>query len=195
MKHPEHIICVKSSLYSEREHGFSDYQLEGGDIIVAQREVLERDPAFRQVMPMIMFTCKGKVWAYERTSTSGESRLHNKVAVFAGGHWDLDDIVTNKSIIDLNASFEKALNRELSEEVKIDAKVISAIRLEKSICADDTEVDRLHVAIVTVVELSDELVKSKEDKIKPLGFKTPSELLGGAYNLETWARMACELLI
>lgn len=193
-KHQEHIVCVKSEKVAHRKNGFVDYQLNNEDLMLGQRFSLERDEDFRQLLPISIFTYQGKVWAYERTSKGGESRLHNKIAVAVGGHWDLEDLVVENSIIDLEASLANATARELEEEVKLTSSITNSYELDKKICADDTEVDRVHMAVVYVHELDGEGIESVEEQLKSVGFVSPKELLSGNYNLEAWARIICEIL-
>jgi predicted NUDIX family phosphoesterase len=194
-KHQEHIVCIKSTAVKHREHGFVDYEIKLSDLMLGQRAALEEDDNFRQLLPISIFTCNGKVWAYERTSKGGEDRLHNKIAVAVGGHWDMEDITLKNGVIDLSASLQVAMNRELKEEVKITSNIIRSKQLPKMICADDTEVDRVHVGVVYVHELDGELIESVEDQLKTIGFISPQELLSGDYNIEVWARIICEILL
>ncbi|WP_426359721.1 NUDIX domain-containing protein [Pseudocolwellia sp. HL-MZ19] len=194
-KHQEHIVCIKSEKVKHREHGFVDYKLNNSDLMLGQRATLEKDDDFRQLLPISIFTHKGKVWAYERTSKGGESRLHNKIAVAVGGHWDLEDLVIENSVIDLEQSLANTMARELEEEVNLTSSIVKTIELEKKVCADDTEVDRVHLAVVYVHELDGEGIESCEDQLKTVGFLSPKELLSGDYNIEAWARIICEILV
>ena len=163
--------------------------------MLGQRAMLEQDDEFRQVLPISIFTHKGKVWAYERTSKGGEDRLHNKVAVAVGGHWDMADLLLVDGVIDLEKSLEAAMERELREEVKLTSSIVKSYKLDDMICADDTEVDRLHIAMIHVHELDGEGLDSAEDQLKTIGFIDPQELLSGDYNIEVWARIICEILV
>jgi predicted NUDIX family phosphoesterase len=194
-KHQEHIVCIKSSLVSDRQDGFVEYELKASDLMLGQRAVLEFDPDFRQVLPISVFTHQGKVWAYERTSKGGETRLHNKIAVAVGGHWDLDDLVIEEGCINLEVSLQQAIDRELREEVKISSGIISTRQLAQKICADDTEVDKVHLGIVWVHELDGEGVASAEDQLKGIGFVSPEALLSDEYNSEGWAKIICRCLL
>lgn len=197
MKHQEHIVCIKSDKVKHREHGFVEYDLNLHDIMLGQRAVLEQDDQFRQVLPISVFTHAGKVWAYERTSKGGESRLHNKIAVAVGGHWDLADICIEAGVINLQKSLEVAMNRELEEEVNLTSRIVKTTRLPKMICADNTEVDRVHLGMVYVHELDGEGITSAEDQLKTIGFVSPDELLFGKYktNTEIWAKIICQILL
>lgn len=195
IKHPQHIVCVPSHLFDHRKDGFATFELRPEYLMVAQREMLERNYSYRQVIAVSIFTHKGKVWAYERTPTGGESALHNKVATCVGGHWDLADLVFDeKSVIDIPASLKKSFERELGEEIIVSSNYVSAQQYPLVICADDQSVDAKHICLITLYELDGELIESNEPEIRAMGFYTPDELLAGGYNLETWARLSCEML-
>ena len=194
-KHQEHIVCIKASKVKHRELGFVDYRLSLQDLMLGQRTVLENDDDFRQVLPISIFTHNGKVWAYERTPKGGETRLHNKIAVAVGGHWDIADIIVENGIIDLEKSLRTAIDRELTEEVRLKSSIKETTVLSKMICADDTEVDRVHLGMVYIHELDGEEIESAEDQLKTIGFLSPEELLSGKYNAEVWAKLICQILI
>jgi predicted NUDIX family phosphoesterase len=194
-KHQEHIICIKASHVAHNENGIVDYTLKLSDLMIGQRKEMENDMLFRQVLPISIFTCAGKVWAYERTNKGGEDRLHNKIAVSVGGHWDLSDLILNDGIIDLEKSLTVAMQRELDEEISLKANIIKSTKLRSMICADDTEVDRVHIAIIWVHELDSELISPVEDKLKSIGFVSPEDLLTDQYNCETWTRIISEILL
>lgn len=194
-KHQEHIVCIKASHVKHRQSGFVDYQLKAEHLMLGQRAVLENDEDFRQVLPISIFTHNGKVWAYERTPKGGETRLHNKVAVAVGGHWDMSDIVMNDGVIDLDRSLKTAIERELAEEIKLVSNITKTTVLSKMICADDTDVDRVHIAMVYLHELDGDGIASAEDQLKAIGFVEPDELLSDRYNTEVWAKLICEILL
>lgn len=195
-KHLAHIVCVDAMHFVNRnDEGFCDFTLENGDVIIARRHELEHDYRFRQVLPVVVFTHQGRLWAYKRTDKGGEKGLHNQVSVAVGGHFDLADVVFTNSAIDIKASLDKAVSREIREEVTLhDAKVVSSRQLDKVIAADITGVDAKHIALVTVVELDQPTVTSNEDELETLGFMSPEALLDGGYHLETWASIICRLL-
>jgi predicted NUDIX family phosphoesterase len=196
MKHQEHIVCVKSSIFENEKNDIVDYQLKSTDLMLGSRISLEGDIGFRQVMPMLLLKFGDKIWAYKRTPKSGEEALFNRTAVFVGGHWDINDLVYgNDSIIDVEKSFLIAQERELAEEVSLGSKIVGQSRMPYVICANDELVDRKHLCVITIVELDGMQVTPQEDKLLSVGFKTPEELLLGDYNLETWARIACQILI
>ncbi len=195
-KHQQHIVCIPSSVVAHREHGLVDYTLNIADIMLGQRAVLEHNDAFRQVLPIAVFTCKGKVWAYRRGGGIGESRLVGKVSVSVGGHWDAEDIIFKSgSIIDLEASLKQGFDRELAEEVNMTSTIASQYVMDYMICADNTDVDRKHIALITVFELDGEGLSSKEEDLESMGFIDPNVLLQSDLDLETWSVLVCQQLV
>jgi predicted NUDIX family phosphoesterase len=163
--------------------------------MLGQRAVLEADDDFRQVLPISVFLYNGKVWAYERTSKGGETRLVSKHSCLVGGHWDVADLILKDGVIDLDASLKQAVDRELEEEINLTSKIIRTTRLSKMICADTTEVDRVHLGMVWLHELDGEGIESAEDQLKAIGFVGPEELLSEHYNAEVWAKIICNFLL
>jgi predicted NUDIX family phosphoesterase len=194
--HAQHIVCLKAVKFQHRKDGLVEYTVKPEDVFLGQRAHLEHDTDFRQLLPVVAITCNGRVWAYRRTVKGGESRLHGKVATLVGGHFDAEDVVWSGSVINLGASIERATQREVAEEINIKANIVRTFALPQMICADDTEVDRVHIAMVTVIEVDAETVYSKEDQLEALGFIEPGELLANdSYELETWARLTCEIMV
>ncbi len=196
-KHQEHIACVPASLFNERVNGVQKYTLKGEDLLYAQRNFLEGNPKYRQILPIAVLVYDGMVWAYRREKTSGESRLVGKISVAAGGHADIIDCSHVNSKIDIDRTVAQSLARELREELEITSTITHVETLDKVIVADNTPVDRDHVAIVSIYYLDGDGVASKESQLKGLGFIDPQELLkeSSGYDLEVWARMICEFLV
>jgi predicted NUDIX family phosphoesterase len=194
-KHQEHIVCITSDKVAHRANGYVDYTPKREDVMLGQRAVLEKDDRFRQLLAIAVLVHEGKVWAYRRAPSSGESRLVGKVAIAVGGHFDAEDVIFNKSLVDIEKSIEIALRRELDEEVDIQGNITNHTIHPKALCADDTPVDRLHMAIINFFEVDSPNVMSKETQLETIGFLSPEELLdNNDYELESWAKYICILL-
>jgi len=189
VKHPQSIVCIPAARVSHKKDGFVDYVLNPADLMIGQRNALESDEAFRQVLPIAVFMYQGKIWTYRRTVTGGESRLHGKFAVAVGGHFDVSDVIHNDSVIDIDASMKKAFAREIDEELNLKSNVVKSHTMTKMICADDTAVDRVHIAAVTLFELDGDDISSAEDQLDTVGFISPEELLSGEYDCEVWTTL------
>lgn len=188
---------MPAKLFNGRVSGVQSIDLRCEDFIFAQRNFLEGNPEYRQVLPVVVFVCNGLVWAYRREKTSGESRLVGKVSVSVGGHLDLVDAIINESTVDVEKTIQNALERELREEVVLTSAITRVELLDKVIVADDTPVDRDHVAIVNIFHLDGDGVQSNESQLKGLGFIAPETLLdeSAGYELEVWASMICKFLV
>ncbi len=195
VKHPQHIACIPAALVEHRENGLVDYELKNEDLIFAQRSMLEENHNYRQFLPLAIFTHKGKVWAYKRLAGIGEDDLVNRIACAVGGHWDLESMIETESVIDIDQSILSTFSRELEEEVNLNCNIINTREMSKKICADDEIVDRKHMCSITVFEVDAPDIETAEDELESIGFHDPQELLDGNYNLETWAKIICKLLI
>lgn len=194
VKHPQHIVCVKASRVPEATNGKTvQYTLNNADLMLGQRNSLEEDTDFRQVLSVAVLLHKGKIWTYRRAKSGGETRLHGLLAAAVGGHWDAEDLVWNESILDLKKSIAFALERELDEEVTIRSQQINVEVLDSMLCSSATKVDRLHMAQVTVYELDGEDVFPNETQLEAVGFMTPEELLARD-DCETWTTLIAEII-
>lgn len=201
----EHIVAILASTVNHRADasGIVDgFELEGKDLILGQRDQLETTTAFRQVLPVVIFTHKGLVWAYKRTKAGNEKGLHDQVSVAVGGHWDLEDIKTtfaSDSVINVPASVAVALAREISEEIFLgDTQVIHKEYL-CALAASVTEVDKKHIAMIYKYEVDLPEIDANEPDLESMGFVSPQKLLdqneAGNIHLETWAKVACSSLV
>ena len=76
-----------------RVEDFSDYLT----IITTQKEFLpryemEENPAYKQIIPYLVFMHEGKLFVMQRTSTASEVRLQNKYTIGIGGHIREEDM-------------------------------------------------------------------------------------------------------
>lgn len=193
--HPQHIACIPAYLVDHRENGLVDYTLKNEDLIFAQRSMLESNLNYRQYSPLAIFTHKGKVWAYKRLKGIGEDDLVDRIACAVGGHWDLESMIESDSVIDIEASLMSTFSRELEEEVHLNCSIVNTYEMDKKICADDEVVDRKHMCSITVFEVDLPDIETAEEELESIGFHNPQELLDGDYNLETWAKIICKLLV
>lgn len=88
---------------------------------IAQREQLESNPSYWQLLPYITVTRDNEVFVYQRSSKVGEQRLSGNYSIGVGGHIDLADTQYRtclaNSDVDLAATVMASLLRELNEEL------------------------------------------------------------------------------
>lgn len=156
-------------------------------------------PAFIQIIPYYLFRNQGRYLRYLRTTTGGDARLHGKISVGIGGHIDLADVIGNaEGQIDLEATLSLAGKREADEEIGV-AIDEQAFRYIGTIYATDTEVDRVHVGVVGVCDLTDVQAAAivNNHEIGDHAFMTLADVKSEAdadenKTLETWTRLVIE---
>ena len=77
------------------------------------RSQVEEDPAFKQIIPYVVFRSGDGVFCYTRGKSQGEARLHRLRSLGVGGHVSEDDAQGGRTL----DAYEAALRRELDEEV------------------------------------------------------------------------------
>ena len=84
------------------------------------RSRAEQDPAFKQIIPYIVFTFEGTILRYVRGAKSGEKRLVDKASIGIGGH--INDSDESLFSFDKDA-YRAAVHREVTEELKFEGNV------------------------------------------------------------------------
>lgn len=126
-------------------------------LMLAQRNRLENNAMFRQLLPYVVVTRFNtetgveEVLSYKRLSGGGEAKLHDRRSVGFGGHIDLADVETllypadpnlhpdeeqalvSSSIIDLEKTITQSCYRELNEEMRFFSKDQDGRRVELSV--------------------------------------------------------------
>lgn len=169
------------------------------DLISGKNEPSVQYPAYIQIIPYYLFRNKGRYLRYIRTVTGGDARLHGKVSVGIGGHVDLKDVVVDADgRIDLVATLALAGKREAHEEIGANI-ADEAFRFIGTIYATDTEVDRVHLGVVGVCDLTDDQAAALviNHEIGDHAFMTLAEVRDEANadpnkTLETWTRLVIE---
>jgi predicted NUDIX family phosphoesterase len=167
---------------------------------VAERDTLENDQNYRQIIPYVVITNRfGYILSYTRTKKSGESRLHFKKSIGFGGHIDAEDLteIPNDKVTSeywknfYTHAIIKTAKRELKEELcmNIGLHILDTLRWPQIICSNDTLVDSVHLGIVIrIVVYDDFLFDAVEDDLMDVEFRTRHELLGDLDNYESWSQ-------
>ena len=151
------------------------------------RSSAEENPSLKQLIPYAIFRHAGKILHYTRGAKSGEKRLVAKASIGIGGH--IND--TDESLFSFDQSaYHHAVRREIREELVLGGGF--AERAVALINDDSTEVGRVHLGIVHLVDLESPDVRAGEKAIAALGFATRGELLSRRDSLETWSQIALE---
>jgi predicted NUDIX family phosphoesterase len=173
-------------LCSEVDRYLKSFLLKENNFFVP-RSSAEEDPSLKQLIPYAIFRHGGKILHYTRGAKSGEKRLVAKGSVGIGGH--IND--TDESLFSFDEStYHRAVRREIREELQLEGGFTE--RAVALINDDSTEVGRVHLGIVHIVDLESPDVRAGEKAIAELGFATRGELLARRETLETWSQIALE---
>src|SRR5262245_3397806 len=137
------------------------------------RAAMERDPSFKQLIPYVIFRHRDAsgalhLFQYTRGKGQGEARLHAKRSIGIGGHISADDATAA-------SAYDEGMRRELEEEVEI--RTPCQGRLAGLINDDQTEVGKVHLGVVHLVDVERPAVMPREAEIIDAGFRPVAELL------------------
>jgi predicted NUDIX family phosphoesterase len=195
-KNHENVLVVRRALFDEIG-AFQGLQREADRYLAAflkrennfflPRSKAEQDPAFKQIIPYVVFTFRDAILHYVRGAKSGEKRLVAKGSIGIGGH--INDTDESLFSFDLGA-YRAAVHREIEEELKLEATYKD--RVAALINDDSNEVGRVHLGVVHVVALGNGAVRAGEKIIGALQFLTPNELRKQRDKLETWSQIVLD---
>lgn len=197
--HTEHVLVVPTELFHRLGHfqGFSadvDRYLE--ELLSPEhtsyrpRSEMEQDPSFKQLIPYVVFrhtddAGRQSVFQYTRGKGQGEQRLHSKRSVGIGGHISSDDA-------DEINPYQEGLRRELEEEVAIDTPYTQ--KCVGLINDDLTEVGKVHLGVVHLLDVEKPAVSPRESEIIDTGFQPVEQLLADLDGFESWSSICLEAL-
>lgn len=156
------------------------------DIIVNHHEFMDRpaaeeDPSYKQIIPYVVLTQKGRVFSTRRLNKGGESRLHGKLSIGIGGHINPVDETDRRSVL------MKGLERELDEEVYIQRREQLVPR--GFINDDGNGVGAVHLGLCFSMEVEGEVLVKETEKLSG-AWLSLQELKSEYDNMETWSQIA-----
>lgn len=176
------------------------------------RAEAEQTPDWKQWIPYCVLRCgdwgpngapsERGVFAVQRTKGGGEKRLHESWSVGLGGHVDpTDEAVSDPTEEDACRFFERALGRELCEELSLPAHHAMQPRLLGLINDDTTKVGEVHAGLAYCLDwpqplsLAMEQVAVREVSKMQGGFThlaDLTELWQTPEQIESWSRFLIE---
>jgi predicted NUDIX family phosphoesterase len=163
--------------------------LDSNNSFFLERQVAERSPRYKQIIPYVMLCTGLKVCTYVRGGGSGEPRLKGKRSIGFGGHIIPRD---RRSPDPWLKWYFQAVRRELSEEVGVSEpkreEVIGLIMDNRS------SVGRVHLGVAHLWEVAEREVSSQERHITGVTFMTVRQLSHHRDELEPWSLIALEVL-
>lgn len=197
----ETIMCVEDSLLQGilAGNGFIPFFLTDAHIRAleegtwfAPRHCVENQESFRQIVPYVILRHGKTVATYRRTPKGDERRLHGKLSIGIGGHVSLHDLVLRDGGSDFRMTVDRALTRELEEEV---SAITVLDKQELGFIYDDREpVSRVHLGIVSIWTIAQPHLRSNEDSLDDCHWTNASELQEYTSELEGWSVLCSEAI-
>ncbi len=186
----EKVLVVKTEKLAKFISGktglLRDDREEMLDIIVNYHEFIDRpaaeeDPSYKQIIPYVVLTQKGRVFTTRRLNKGGESRLHGKLSIGIGGHINPVDETDRRSVL------MKGLERELEEEVYIQHR--GELVPQGFINDDGNGVGAVHLGLCFSMEVEGEVSVKETEKLSG-AWMSLQELKEEYDNMETWSQIA-----
>lgn len=162
-------------------------------IWLGPRSALEKDEAYRQLIPYVVLTAKGRIAVYTRSRFGNEARLHDKLSIGFGGHIGLPDLYRQNGVVDGMQTIRRAAAREVIEEVNCEPAINR--RFIGWIWDDSSPVNRVHLGILELWELEDIRIQSNEIEVQDTRFVTLEELSQWLDRLEPWSGHAAKAIL
>ncbi|MDO4550497.1 MAG: phosphoesterase [Planctomycetia bacterium] len=166
------------------------------------RQEVEQQPEWKQLIPYILFrwtdeTGTVRIFRYTRGKGMGEGRLHLKHSVGVGGHISEDDALECKTqageTFSAESLYHRGMMREREEEVDIQTTILNE-KIVGLINDDLTEVGKVHLGVVHMVDVAEPKVFSREKDIIASGFVPVKDMLENTEGFETWSALTLEAL-
>ena len=145
------------------------------------RDRMERDPAFKQIIPYVVVRDAENYLLMQRTTAGGNARLHGRFSIGVGGHLNPGD-----------GGLLGGLVREWHEELH--AAFVPEFRLVALLNDDTTEVGMVHLGAVYLADVEGRPVEIRETDKLTGSFVEPAAVAAVADRLETWSRLVFEFL-
>jgi len=156
------------------------------------RSEAEADPAYKQLIPYVIMSYRGKYLSYVRGKRAGETRLVGNRSIGIGGHINPADDEVPLFDTDFREMYRTAVEREVAEEVAVDTSHTD--RIVGLLNDDSNEVGSVHLGIVHFWVLDSTQVSKREQMITQIAFMSPAELHQLRDTLETWSQLCLGLL-
>ncbi|WP_059103393.1 hypothetical protein [Shouchella shacheensis] len=152
----------------------------------------EENDSYKQPIPYVVIRRQDDIFLYERLSGAGEARLHNKLSLGFGGHMNTIMSSSFQEMLEANT------DRELHEELQFDKDKQKKTKAIGLINDDEEEVGRVHIGILSVLELADDAAVEVKEVNQMTGRWVPiSDLKKEEIyeRLESWSKFVVNILI
>ena len=199
----EQILCFKQEILGAYpEKTFYDENLWHQILAHLEpkaRSVAEHDYDTKQLVVYVLINHGETFLSYQRTPKTTETRLKALYSIGIGGHVNVDDRIQPSLFVANEAALKdvvlKAVRREVSEEVQVEAENAREPRLICFVNDDSNDVGKVHFGVVFVVKLAKPSVALRGERgIGKLSFRTLPELISMRESMETWSQLLVDFL-
>jgi len=152
------------------------------------RDDAEEDPGHKQIIPYAIFRHGDRFLHYVRGGGGGEKRLAAKGSLGIGGHVNAEDFEAQDHLD--KDTYTIGVEREIDEELNIagshDQRIVALLN------DDSNEVGQVHLGVVHLFDLENDVVTPNEDTITELSFYTIDELEARRDRMETWSQICLD---
>jgi predicted NUDIX family phosphoesterase len=179
--------------FSNNIQPYLDELLQSVHVSFRPRGEMESDPSFKQLIPYAIFRYVDTdgvvhVFQYRRGSGQGEKRLHKKRSVGIGGHISSVDSESTAHA----DTYRQGMLRELEEEVIVEGEYFETC---VGLINDDlTEVGKVHLGVVHILDVESPCVRPRETDICEAGFINVETLRKELDQFESWSAICLEAL-
>jgi len=146
------------------------------------RNIAEKSPEYKQVIPYCVITCANKTFSYRRNKKGNESRLHNMKSIGIGGHIEQSDL---DNVDDL---YNSAMWREIDEEIALNKGLVKSNKIIGIINDDSDDVGKVHFGIVHNLKMkTTDCMGLLENKLSDGGWEFTGYLKNDIDQWENWS--------
>ncbi|MBU6401238.1 MAG: phosphoesterase [Verrucomicrobia bacterium] len=157
------------------------------NVVYRNRTEAEQDTRYKQLIPYALIICRDKILRYRRGRGGQETRLHGLYSVGVGGHISEED----HGLFSNGPGYHDAMRRELMEEVAIEVVEETSVAV---INDDSMEVGQVHLGVVHVVRVANEVITGRCNGIVGPEFIPMSDAVKMPSAYESWSRICLEHL-
>ncbi|MED3976144.1 hypothetical protein P4639_22360 [Priestia megaterium] len=152
----------------------------------------ELNTKFKQPIPYVVIRKGKEFFVTERLEGAGESRLHGKISMGAGGHMNALD----SDMFSFNSVLNDNTQRELEEELYMETASEAFPKIIGLINDDSEPVSEVHIGILGVIELNegDNVTVREVDQLKGEWMTLETLKSEGVYErLENWSKIVVDM--
>lgn len=149
------------------------------------RSEMETNPAYKQIIPYLIFENAGRYFLMQRQSKASETRLQNKYTLGIGGHIRQEDMGNQTTIADW-------AQREFHEEVQYAGSLkVTPLGMLND---DSNEVGKVHIGFVLLLQGDCDKISIKSE-LKSGRLVSLTECMTYGDSMESWSQTVVNYLL